>query len=364
MQTSNQPTNTIAQTKQYPEPKHIQLTPRPKAYFHGKSYGYLLMVLCSFALLGAWIMQHSINAYYLQTYHKSSPLSLLDRYDAWKMGGDIGDTLYAWHDHLTDRIGQKNQQVVDYFNDNLAYTSEYQAMMTKSVQMPAAPIDHADTPQVHSHSSYVLRPGDQIFFAGDSMMQGVAPHVQQYLQKNHNISSVNLAKQSTGLAYPSLFNWPKTIDETLTNNANIKILVVFLGPNDPWDMPDLVNGGQLKFQTPEWETGYRQRMVSILDSAKNHGVKVIWITPPNMKKQTLNEQMIYLNQVMQDELKQHDVLTIDARELLGTSNDVYNDYLVKDGETIKMRTSDGIHFSIKGQKLIAQALQDQITIIP
>lgn len=74
--------------------------------------------------------------------------------------------------------------------------------------------------------------------------------------------------------------------------------------------------------------------------------------------------MIYLNQVMQDELKQHDVLTIDARELLGTSNDVYNDYLVKDGETIKMRTSDGIHFSIKGQKLIAQALQDQITIIP
>nr|WP_241777202.1 DUF459 domain-containing protein [Moraxella catarrhalis] len=178
------------------------------------------------------------------------------------------------------------------------------------------------------------------------------------------MKSVNLAKQSTGLAYPSLFNWPKTIEETLSTNANIKILVVFLGPNDPWDMPDLVNGGQLKFQTPEWEMGYRQRMMDILDSAKNHNTQVIWITPPNMKKQKLNEQMIYLNQIMQDELKRHHVLVIDSRKLLGTSDDIYNDYLIQDGKSVKMRTSDGIHFSVKGQKLIAQAVQDQITIIP
>ena len=121
----------VAQTKQYPEPKHIRLKLRPKPYFHGKSYSYLLIVLCLFATLGVWIMQNSINAYYLQTYHKSSPLSLLDRYPAWKMGGDIGNKLYAWHGDLTSAINQKNQQIVDYFNDNLAYTPQYQAMMAK-----------------------------------------------------------------------------------------------------------------------------------------------------------------------------------------------------------------------------------------
>ena len=111
MQTSNQPISKTTQTKQYPEPKHIQLKPRPKPYFHGKSYSYLLIVLCLFATLVAWIMQNSINAYYLQTYHKSSPLSLLDRYPAWKMGGDIGNKLYAWHGDLTSDINQKNQQI-------------------------------------------------------------------------------------------------------------------------------------------------------------------------------------------------------------------------------------------------------------
>lgn len=365
MQTSNQPISKTTQTKQYPEPKHIQLKLRPKPYFHGKSYSYLLIVLCLFATLGAWIMQNSINAYYLQTYHKSSPLSLLDRYPAWKMGGDIGDKLYAWHGDLTSDINRKNQQIVDYFNDNLAYTPEYQAMMAKSLEFtPTVQMDNIGVSEAQPDNPYVLHSGDEIFFAGDSMMQGVAPHIQQYFQKNYNIKSVNLAKQSTGLAYPSLFNWPKTIEETLSTNANIKILVVFLGPNDPWDMPDLVNGGQLKFQTPEWEMGYRQRMMDILNSAKNHNTQVIWITPPNMKKQKLNEQMIYLNQIMQDELKRHHVLVIDSRKLLGTSDDIYNDYLIQDGKSVKMRTSDGIHLSVKGQKLIAQAVQDQITIIP
>ncbi|OAV28420.1 hypothetical protein AO369_0734 [Moraxella catarrhalis] len=165
MQTSNQPTDTITQTKQYPEPKHIQLKPRPKPYFHGKSYGYLLIVLCLFATLGAWIMQNSINAYYLQTYHKSSPLSLLDRYPAWKMGGDIGDKLYAWHGDLTSDINQKNQQIVDYFNNNLAYTPEYQAMMAKSLEFtPTVQMDNVGVSEVQPDNPYVLHSGDEYFF--------------------------------------------------------------------------------------------------------------------------------------------------------------------------------------------------------
>ena len=61
--------------------------------------------------------------------------------------------------------------------------------------------------------------------------------------------------------------------------------------------------------------------------------------------------MIYLNQIMQDELKRHHVLIIDSRKLLGTSDDIYNDYLIQDGKSVKMRTADGIHFSVKGQKV-------------
>lgn len=366
MQTSNPSTQKPVSERQYPEPKHIKLGEIEPPYDHGSTISYLLFVLCLFAVLSIWIMQNSVNAYFLQTYHRESPIAPLSQYSLWAKGGDIGNALYAMHGQFTDQIVAYNQQIATNFNEHYAYTPEYKVQMAIKAELEAAKQAQLaeENRQKELANQYVLRTGDEIFFAGDSMMQGVAPHVQQYLQKNYNIKSVNLSKQSTGLAYPSFFDWPKTIEETLASNANIKILAVFLGPNDPWDMPDLQTKARLKFQTPEWEASYRARMASIIQSAHSRDVKVIWITPPNMKKQQLNEQMIYLNKVMQEELKAHHVLTLDARQLLGTSNDVYNDYLVKDGETIKMRSSDGIHFSVQGQKLIAEALQQQLTILP
>lgn len=352
MQTSNQ----NHQQERYPEPKHIDLSQKIEPYSHGRTLSFLLFTLCLFAVLSLWIMQNSVNAYYVQTYHKNSPLTALDDYKWWKKGGEIGDGLYAHHAALLEKIAGYNQKIVAsvnlHINNQLDTTDQQEADTLLDEQQIETVV----------HNPYVLNSGDEIFFAGDSMMQGVAPHVQQHLQKNYNIKSVNLSKQSTGLAYPKLFNWPKTIETTLQNNPRIKILAVFLGPNDPWDMPNLEAGGSLKFQTPEWEAGYRSRMASILNTAKQHNVAVIWITPPNMKKNKLNDQMIYLNQVMQDELALHDVLMIDSRELVGGVNNVYNDYLVKDGESIKMRSGDGIHFTVKGQKILADVLLSHLTI--
>lgn len=337
-------------------------------YHHGKTFAYLLGVLSVFFMLGLWIMQNSVNAYYLQTYHKDSPLLALKGLPVWDLGGNIGNALYDYHGRFTDGIVASNQQVVEYFNEYYAYTPEYKQKMAEQERLAKerakAIAEQAKAEALKNQYALSISAGDEIFFAGDSMMQGVAPHVQQFLQKTHGIKSVNLSKQSTGLSYPSFFNWPKTIEETLSANPKIKILAVFLGPNDPWDMPDLTTGKILKYGTTEWDLSYQQRIVSILQLAQQHRVKVMWFTPPNMRKPSLNEQMIHLNEIMQSELKKHNILTIDTRPLVGGSNNSYNDYLVKDGQNIKMRSSDGIHFTTAGQKLLADVLIQNLTILP
>lgn len=358
MQTSNQ----VAKCQENQNPPTIN------SYQHGKTLAYLLCILSAFFVLGIWIMQNSVNAYYLQTYHKESPLMQLQDNTVWRFGGTIGNTLYQYHGQFTGAIVAKNTQIAEHFNEHYAYTPEYKAKIAEQARLAAEQAkiaaEQAKADELKSQYTLSISAGDEIFFAGDSMMQGVAPHTQQFLQKTHNIKSVNLSKQSTGLAYPSFFNWPKTIADTLSNNPKIKILAVFLGPNDPWDMPNLNGGKHLKYGTPEWDTGYRERMATILTTAKNHGVKVIWMTPPNMKKASLNEQMIHLNEIMQAELKLHDALVIDTRELIGGSNNVYNDYLVQGEKSVKMRSSDGIHFSVAGQKILAEALQQALNIVP
>lgn len=72
-----------------------------------------------------------------------------------------------------------------------------------------------------------LHRGDTIFYVGDSLMQGVAPHLQRLLYRQYGINGVNLSKQSTGLAYPGFYNWPDVVEETLSTHPQIRLVIAF-----------------------------------------------------------------------------------------------------------------------------------------
>ena len=332
-------------------------------HYRGMTYALISLVLC--AVVGIWVMQNSVNAYYEQTYHAESPLRILDGMSIWQKGGEIGVQFYAQHDATKMVVGGFNQNIVDQFNQNYAYTPEHKAFLAEKLRLEKIKLakEEAEKEKQSLINQFALTQNDQVFFAGDSMMQGVAPHVQKALLEKYQIKTVNLSKQSTGLSYPKFFDWPKTIQDTISSNPNIKVMVVFLGPNDPWDMPNPAGGQYLKFESPEWEDVYRSRIAGIIQMAQKHNVNVMWISPPNMKKPELNRQMVYLNQVVASEVQKNKAFSIDSRQIMGNTNNAYSDYLVKDGQQIKMRSADGIHFSGEGQKMIADVVLQYLKVI-
>ncbi|MBF7681921.1 DUF459 domain-containing protein [Acinetobacter sp. B5B] len=323
---------------------------------------YTLIVLITGAITGLWLLQNSVNAYYEQTYHAESPLHVLDQYRLWQQGAQWGSILYQKRDVMAQNIAQNNQIITDVFNQKYAYSVEYTQRLQQKIavekqhQQHLLAVQEQQKAQDDLSQKFTLTANDQVFFAGDSMMQGVAPHVQKALLEQFKIKTVNLSKQSTGLAYPKFFDWPKTIKDTLVSHPNIKVLVVFLGPNDPWDMPNPHGGSYLKYESPEWEQLYRSRVADIIQTANQHHVSVMWITPPNMRKPVLNKQMMYLNHVVADEVQKNNALSIDSREILGNINNIYSDYFYENGQAVKARSADGIHFSPDGQKRIANTI--------
>lgn len=357
MQTSNE-------TKMLNLESEVSINNLSQTDDHRQNYIFVVVTLLTFAILSIWIMQNSVNAYFQQTYHKESPLAVFDQFPLWTLGGKIGNTLYAEQGKQKILIGHFNDHIITKYNLDYAYTPEYRQYLAKlerdeKIRLAKEAKAKADQALL---DQFTLSKTDQVFFAGDSLMQGVAPHVQKYLQENFEIKTVNLSKQSTGLSYPSFFDWPKTIRDTISANKNIKVLVVFLGPNDPWDMPNPHGGLYLKFKSAEWEQLYRSRIADIIQTAKQHHISVMWLSPPNMKKDSLNEQMVYLNQVIHDEVKKQKAFFIDTRPLMGGRNNQYSEYLLKDGSKIKLRSADGIHFSGDGQKLIAQVISSHLKV--
>ena len=332
-----------------------------------QQFRFVLLVFIITAGIALWLMQNSIIAYYQQTYHSNSILTKLKQYTWWQTGSRAGEALNNGVNQLNQSIKSANLSTITAFNDNYAYTDSYKAKLQQQLKLAQEQHRLAQKKAAIENdmkAAFTLTAADEVFFAGDSLMQGVAPHVQKWLSEVYGIKSINLSKQSTGLTYPGFFNWPQTIANTLENNPHIKILVMFLGPNDPWDIPDPHNGSRfVSFASPQWESIYRSHIKTIMDSARQHQVTVLWLTPPSMRKQKLNEQMIYLRQITADEVSKNHGYVVDTRAMLGSNGDQFYDTVTQaDGKKIKTRSSDGIHFTLSGQKIIARNIFNRFNL--
>ena len=221
--------------------------------------------------------------------------------------------------------------------------------------------------QMPSGPDVTLRAADVVLFAGDSLMEGVAPHVSHWLKRN-GVKSNNRSRRSTGLSYPNpkVRDWPREIETVLAGNPNVKLVVIFLGPNDPGGFPDPEAPRRrfLRFQSEAWENVYRDRIGRILTAAEQHGARVIWMGLPYMRKAELNRQMAYLDEVMRSETAESALaLFIPTKDLLSVTG-AYSDSIPVNGKHVTVRAKDGIHFTPSGQRILARAIQERIVILP
>ncbi|MBR1374506.1 MAG: DUF459 domain-containing protein [Cardiobacteriaceae bacterium] len=208
-----------------------------------------------------------------------------------------------------------------------------------------------------------LNPGDKVFFAGDSMMQGLAPFVQRWLQKEAGIVSINLSKQSTGLSYTKAFDWPKTVEDTFAANPEIKLLIVFVGANDPWGFPDPNSPKKiLQFRSDAWANEYAARMQRMIAAAESRGAAVIWVGIPVMRSEEYNRKMEFIDDVIRKTLTGRGIYIPIRRLFTENANNTYTDSIDIAGKITRVRAKDGIHFTPAGYRRIAQAVQGKIYI--
>lgn len=361
---------------------------------------YILII----TLLGMlFLYKESINVYWIQTYHTDSPIVAVERQIHYWLNPD--ETIIATQSDQvgiqeeTQNITQDDTQEIEEHRDlaeamsdmaestpqSLEVANDTDLTINESVDGEEQLVDNVEIPALELGSvaglnveteqfvgptvpqlpwDVILESGDKIFFVGDSLMQGVAPRVRQILYKRDNIDGVDLSKQSTGLAYPNFYNWPKVVAETLQQDDGIKAVVVYLGPNDPWDFPIPGRKKYLKFKSPEWERAYRGRIRNILLSAQQYNLPVIWLGAPCMRKDKLHKDMVYLNTLYQSEVTRFNGHYIPTSGILGCSDAGYEAYAQTEKGNQKVRTNDGIHFTVTGQRLLADRIIAELVILP
>ena len=211
-------------------------------------------------------------------------------------------------------------------------------------------------PLIDENGTIILEPHSTFLLIGDSMMQGVGMTLVRELQKR-DFNVINLAKQSTGLTYPHFFDWQQSLKDAFAKNPNINVVVMMVGANDPYNMP------KIKFQSPEWVEIYTQRIQDIIQTTLSHKAIIIWYQVPFVKKEPLNQKLIFLNTLYKENVESAKQVFLDSNAILSPDN-AYTAYIkAPNGKSIRLRNSDGIHFSTEGSKLLSQILLDRLEVL-
>lgn len=346
-----------------------------------------------------FLFRESVNTYWMQSYHQDSPLMEIERWITGKKSEFI-DSIFVDSIVEEDQLDQIAGQTAGQIKDGVA-ERDHAVMAGQSIDERPSSVDQMhemnlsgdqqtlkerevakegpkEAPEAEAEEVIVMgfvgpefpqlpgtrevRAGDKLFFVGDSMMQGVAPRIKQALYQKEGIDGVDLSKQSTGLSYPNFYNWPKVVEETLAKDQDIRVMVVYLGANDPWDFPVPGRKQYLRFKSAEWERVYRSRIRQILLSAKAHDIPVIWLGAPCMRKDKLHNDMIYLNRLYQAEVERFNGYYLPTSEILGCSDAGYAAHVTTEKGQQRVRANDGIHFTVAGQRLVGNGVIDLLTI--
>lgn len=205
-----------------------------------------------------------------------------------------------------------------------------------------------------------LAPGAQrILLAGDSMMQGVAPLLMRDLASLHPDWEVHdLSRQSTGLTVRRYFDWPTRIVDEM-DARSLTLVVVFLGPNDPWDM--VVDGQRHVFPSPGWALNYALRVDEVLAAAAERQVRVIWIGLPSMREGRVRDGAILQNHIFHARSKNWGTDYLATEPLIGTLSEPFRKFKqAVDGQPVNFRAEDGIHMTPSALRLVKQALLEHI----
>jgi uncharacterized protein len=213
----------------------------------------------------------------------------------------------------------------------------------KSAQGGGAPIEA---------QFYIDAIGDSLgLLAGEGLTQAYAD--------NSAIAVVTRARGSSGLVRDDYYDWIKAAHDLAAGKDRIDFVVVLLGINDLQPLRD--GATALDPLSDKWREIYGQRIEKLVEPFQLAHMRVAWVGLPPMRNDRFSAQAVKLNQLYKEHAEKAGAIYIDIWDAFANQNGEYDAYGPDvNGQSVKLRGLDGIHFTKAGSRKLAQFLDAEI----
>lgn len=193
---------------------------------------------------------------------------------------------------------------------------------------------------------------------GDSLAVDLAKGLERAYADDPNLMVLPLGVESSGFVRTDFVDWNKTIADQIAANS-FDVAVVMIGINDRQEIT--VDGKTYQPLTDGWKAAYQQRVVGFINQFRAAGKPVIWVGLPPMKSSSFSAAMSDINAVERLATFSGGAEFLDIYDRFLDEDGNYSSYGPDiNGQSVRMRKDDGIHFSSAGADKLAFFLSPSI----
>jgi hypothetical protein len=218
-------------------------------------------------------------------------------------------------------------------------------------EAPPPPAASATPPPSASLFVYVL---------GDSLGVSAADGMAQDFQGQPEIGVVDRARDASGLVRDDYFDWPKAARELVSPGkegkaAKVDFVFVMLGINDFQPLRD--GKDYVDVLSDRWKAVYAQRIQAVVAPLQAAHVPVVWIGLPPMRNDKVNAEVVALNQLFKENAEKAGAKFVDIFDAFADQSGGFDAFGPDmNGQKVKLRGPDGIHFTGAGGLKLAHLL--------
>ncbi len=189
---------------------------------------------------------------------------------------------------------------------------------------------------------------------GDSMAVDVAKALERFYAEDPNLVVINQGVGSSGFVRSDFFDWNKTAAEAVAANS-FDIAIMIVGINDRQTLESH------KALTPEWSDAYQARIASFVNTVRGANKPLIWIGLPPMSKADYSNAMGQISGIQRLAVFGGGAEFVDIYDrFIGEDGKYSSSGPDLNGNRVRMRKDDGIHFSAAGADKLAFYLSQVI----
>ncbi|PPD43025.1 MAG: hypothetical protein CTY15_10985 [Methylocystis sp.] len=194
---------------------------------------------------------------------------------------------------------------------------------------------------------------------GDTLGMLLANGLEETFADKPEIGIVRKTKESSGLVRDDFYDWQKAAKDIAGGLQRLDAAVMMIGSND---RQPLRQGGQNEEPlSPRWKEIYAARIDAVLAAFREKKIPVIWVGLPIMKNEGYSADMAKLNEIFRERVIKDGGVYVDLWESFSDERGQFSAFGPDiNGQIVKLRTADGVHFTDAGALSLAHFVSNEI----